>query len=99
MQEQDVIPQAAEHVASMIQGTATHYERAVTFQVVAKLPVYKVSMLDAYAKAANKSRTEMLSILLGLAFDEVHKELNDEGKQKIASLDALAMTQLTGEPG
>jgi|LauGreDrversion2_5_1035112.scaffolds.fasta_scaffold21312_2 DNA-binding protein YbaB len=96
MQQTEIIPRSHQ-VAAMLEGTGTHYERFVTYQVVTKLPVPKVAMLDAFARQSNKSRTEMLSILLSVAIEEVMQQLDDETRQKILDLEPQCKALLQGD--
>jgi len=96
MEQTEMIPRSHQ-VAALLEGASTHYERGVNFQIVAKLPVAKVAMLDAFAKQSNKSRTEMLSILLSVAIDEVLEQLDAETREKVADLEAQCKALLKGE--
>jgi len=96
MEQTEIIPRSHQ-VAALLEGTGTHYERGVNFQIVAKLPIAKVAMLDAFAKQSNKSRTEMLSILLSVAIEEVLEQLDAETREKVADLEVQCKALLKGE--
>ena len=96
MEQQELISRA-ETVAAVVSGRATHSENAVTYQVVFKLPIYVVSRIDAMGVQAGKNRTQMVSMLLAVALDEVSKHVDEPAALRLVQLEAEALGRLMGE--
>lgn len=95
MEQAEIIPRSHQ-VAALLEGSGTHFERGQTFQIVAKLPIQLVATIDAFAKKSDKSRTQIISILLSLAVDEVLPQLNKPTAKKVRELEVECRAELGG---
>lgn len=96
MEQQEMLPRSR-LVAAVLSGKATSAEKAQTVQVVAKLPIYNVAKLDALARQGGKNRTEMLSMLLAVAIEEVLLHVDEGVAEQLVALEAQCMAELLGE--
>ena len=65
----------AEHVAALIEGTATTRFMGATKVISVRLPILQIAELEAFANQSGRSRNAMVALLLDVAFEEVRAGL------------------------
>jgi hypothetical protein len=69
----DHTPREAEILLGLIAGTATSRGTSVLRPVMARIPEFQLSKVDAMARLAHKSRSSMIVHLLAVAIDELER--------------------------
>lgn len=85
---------SAEVLASVISGNGRHNSTALVRPVHYRAPVYLLSVVDAMAAQAGKSRNSMLNMLLGVGVEEVRKQLSQETAESLLAHEAAALASL-----
>jgi hypothetical protein len=98
MEQQEMLSEA-DMVAAVVSGRGKRFAKTQTVQVVAKLPIYHVGKLDALAAQAGQTRTETLSMLLGVGLEEVMRRVDQPIAEHLVELEAEALARLMGEGG
>lgn len=96
MHQSDMIPLSLK-VAALVGGQVVFEEKAETYQVVARLPIYQVAKVDALARRCGKSRTQMLSLVLSVGLEEVLGQLDESVSEQVVELEAECLAGLSGE--
>ena len=89
--------QMADAVASLIAGTGRIEHKGQVHAVMARLPIYTVSKLDAIANRTGKSRTGAMQLLLSVGWEEVTSRLSEPLLEQLLLADAEAMAKLLDE--
>lgn len=95
--EQQEILSSAEMVAAVVSGRGKVMEKAQTVQVTVKLPIYHVAKIDGMAAQAGKTRTQVMSMLLGVGLEEVQKCIDAPTADHLVMQEAEALARLMGE--
>jgi hypothetical protein len=77
----DELPTKAEILAGALSGSGSMVIRGVARPVLARLPIWMLSEVDAMAAMSRKSRNAMLIQLIDVALEATRKELDDEHGQ------------------
>lgn len=89
-----------ENIALLVSGTPPKFVAATTVHpVMIRVPITDLCFIDAMAKMAGKSRSQMCVMLLNAAVDAVKEKLDDEAHKKMAELlpDIIAALNPTAE--
>ena len=84
----------AEHVAALIEGTASTTFNGLTKVISVRLPLHQIAELEAFAAKSGRSRNAMVALLLDVAFEEVSAGLKAKTRKEI---DATKNAKLSEE--
>ena len=94
--ENDIVSYA-EHLASVISGTAKSEGWSSTKNIVYRCPMHLLPVLDSMAEVAVKTRTAMITMLLRAGIEAVRDNLDVETIEKLTIAEAKAWASMSPE--
>lgn len=84
----------AQHVASIVAGTAKTNVVATAKNIAHRIPVHLCAQVDAMAQTAGKSRNAMINLLINVGLQEVRAEVSLEVGEALTIAEARAISML-----
>ncbi len=91
-------PSQAEIAASVLSGTATLMTKGELVPITGRVPSWVMSVLDAMATRAGKSRNYVVNIVLAAGLEAVQEHMTEEVRAELSllSADAMSLTRAEG---